>query len=893
MTIKPPFTYRGDHLSKISFPLGGIGTGSIGLSGAGRLIDWEIFNRPAKGIGNGLSHFAIKAECDGKVLDKRVLNGPFSGDLTGDYRAEWNRGYGSGARRDSLAGVPHFERCEFDGRFPTARISLGDDRFPGHVEILALNPFIPMDEHASSLPVAMFEFTIRNTSDKSIDYTIAGVLGHGPIQPTEAAALDTDGISGIGITTNKEAKDSPRFAQLALATNAAVTSRQTYLYRGLWFDALQVYWADFGKPGRFSDRTSVPSYSSGGMPSDRDHSLQAAHITIGAGETAKVRFVLSWYAPNFEKYWPSQYWHFTQPPGTGATWRNWYASAWDSAGAVAIDALRQWDRFADETMRFRDAIYGSTLPLATLDAAVANLSILKSPTVVRLTDGSLYGWEGIWPDVGSCEGTCTHVWNYQQAVPFLFPALERSMRELDYRNNLDEVGGMSFRMPLPLGTDAHTESPCTDGQFGNVMKLYRDWKFSGDDEWLRGLWPLVKRSLEYSWSPENPDRWDADKTGVLWGRQHHTLDMELFGPNSWLTGFYLGALKAAAIMGRHLGDTAAADEYQGLFEKGRAWTAEHLFNGEYFVQKVDLNDRSVLDPYAQGRKSRRLAGADIYQLYWSEEHGELKYQAGEACLIDQVLAQWHSDLYGLGDLFDPAQVRSALRAIYKYNFKPDIAEIFNPCRLYSIKGEAGTVICDFPEGATRPAVPVPYAQETMHGFEYSFGSALYQHGMLDEGAIVYKAVRDHYDGAKRNPWNEIECGSNYARSMASWAAVPVLSGFTIDAHAKSIRFAPKVRQGRSFRCFWSGGNAWGTVELREGRFVLDVINGEIELAELGLPFVDEAPSCRVMLNEHTMEHSIRDGAVIMQPTRLIKGDTLDVASSQLSVSTLPSIETLQ
>ncbi len=892
MTIKPPFIYQGDHLSKISFPLGGIGTGSIGLSGAGRLIDWEIFNRPAKGIGNGFSHFAIKAESDGKVLDKRVLNGPFSGDLTGDYRAEWARGFGSGARRDALAGVPHFERCEFDGRFPTARISLGDDHFPGQVEIDSFNPFIPMNDRDSSMPAAMFEFKVRNTSAKSIDYTIAGVLGHGPTQPTQAAALDRDGVSGVGITTHKEGAESPRFSQLVLATDAAETSRQTYLYRGLWFDALQVYWDEFGKPGRFADRASVPDYDAGGMPRDRDHSLQAAHITVPAGESRTVRFALTWYVPNFEKFWTSQSWHFTQPPGTGATWRNWYAGTWNSAEAVALDALAKWDRLSEDTIRFRDAIYGSTLPLSSLDAAVANLSILKSPTVIRLSDGSLYGWEGLWPDVGSCEGSCSHVWNYQQAVPFLFPALERSMRQLDYQNNLDAAGGMSFRLPLPVGTDAHTESPCADGQFGNVMKLYRDWKLSGDDEWLRGLWPLVKRSLEYAWSPENPDRWDADKTGVLWGRQHHTLDMELFGPNSWLTGFYLGALKAAGLMGRHLGDTAAADEYEALFEKGKAWTAEHLFNGEYFVQKVDLNDRSVLEPYIAGRRSRRLAGADIFELYWSAEHGELKYQAGEACLIDQVVAQWHADLYGLGDLFEPEQVRSALRAIFRYNFKADLGEVFNPCRVFSVKGEAGTLISDYPESARRPAVPVPYAQETMHGFEYSFGGALYQHGLLEEGATVFKAVRDHYDGAKRNPWNEIECGSNYARSMASWAAVPILSGFAFDAHSKAMSFAPKVRDGRSFRCFWSNGTAWGTAELGDHCFVLEVLHGQIELARLGLPFSGDAPSSRVTLNGQAVDHTAHAGAVVMAPTLLALGDTLDVQSPQLSVSMLASVDTL-
>ena len=191
--------------------------------------------------------------------------------------------------------------------------------------------------------------------------------------------------------------------------------------------------------------------------------------------------------------------------------------------------------------------------MPVLDAAGANLSILKSPTTVRLEDGTFYGWEGCHPAAGSCEGSCTHVWNYQQALPFLFPALERSMRTADYKYNLNAAGGMSFRMSLPLGTGNETERPCADGQFGNVMKTYRDWKLSGDEAWLRGLWPAVKRSIEYAWSPDNADRWDPEQTGVLWGRQHHTLDMELFGPNSWLTGFYLGALAAAKEMAEALG----------------------------------------------------------------------------------------------------------------------------------------------------------------------------------------------------------------------------------------------------------------------------------------------------------------------------------------------------
>ena len=143
-----------------------------------------------------------------------------------------------------------------------------------------------------------------------------------------------------------------------------------------------------------------------------------------------------------------------------------------------------------------------------------------------------------------------------------------------------------------MGSGRSDFRPCADGHFGDVMKVYRDWKICGDTEWLRSLWPSIVSAIAFAWHPDNDDRWDPDKTGVLWGRQHHTLDMELFGPNAWLTGFYLGALKAAAEMADHLDEPELAAEYRDLFEKGKSWADAHLFNGEYYHQLIDLNDRT-------------------------------------------------------------------------------------------------------------------------------------------------------------------------------------------------------------------------------------------------------------------------------------------------------------
>jgi hypothetical protein len=451
---------------------------------------------------------------------------------------------------------------------------------------------------------------------------------------------------------------------------------------------------------------------------------------------------------------------------------------------------------------------------------------------------------------------------------------------------------MSFRLSLPLGTHYQTERPCADGQLGGILKLYRDWKLSGDLDWLRSIWPLAKRSLEYAWSPDNHDRWDPERSGVLWGRQHHTLDMELFGPNSWLTGFYLGALKAAAEMADALGEPDTATEYRAIHERGRAWVSLHLFNGEYFVQHLDLTDRSVLRPFAATEAQLGLLGDGVEHLYWSQEHRQLKYQLGDGVLIDQVLGQWHASLYGLGDVLDPAQVASAVAATYRYNFQERLGDVVNPCRVFGLDDESGTVIASWPDPARKPAVPVPYAQETMHGMEYAFGEMLMLTGRVAEGVRVFAAVRDRYDGATRNPWNEIECGSNYARSMSSWGAVPVLSGFTFDAGSGRLGFSPRVRAGGRFRSLWSGPNSWGTVEITDGAATLMVLGGTLSLSALGLP-LRGGEAVLLRLDDRALEGTIMGDAIrFAEPLSLGTGSALVVHASSLTLEGLPEVDEL-
>ena len=855
------FIYKGNKAKEISFPVGGIGTGCIGLAGNGRLLEWEIFNRPNKRGINGFSHFAIKAESNGKVLDARVLNSDLLPPYMGDFNKPMFQSFGFGPPRGYMAGLPHFKDSEFEGTYPIARIRFMDEKFPGKVQLTAFNPFIPLNDLDSSIPAAFFEIEVENTSKHEITYTICLVVQNPlPAGTTVNNYEKRNGFRLIKMSSTAVQEDDPKFGNLTIATDAPEVSYQEYWFRGPWFDSLHVYWKDFTSPGKFRNR-HYPNPQEG----TRDHAVLAAHVKVKPGETEHVRFVISWSFPNCYNYWKPEK---SEKP---KIWKNYYAKIFKDSVETAIYCLKNWDRLYEETVTFRDSLFSSTLPPFIIDAISANISILKSPTVLRLEDGSLYGFEGCHPHSGCCEGCCMHVWNYAYAPLFLFPKLDRSMWDLHYKYDQREDGRISFRLQLPLGR-GQWEFPhaAVDGQFGSVIRAYAYWKFTGDNEWLKSNWHSIKKSIEYAWAETNEGEWDLNRDGVLEGRQHHTLDMELFGPNSWLTGLYLAALKAGAEMAEYLGEKNKAEEYLNLFNKGKRWVEEHLFNGEYFYQLIDLKDRSILEKYLS-------KDPKIIETYWDEEHREIKYQIGEGCGIDQVVAQWHANICGLGEIFDKEKVKKALKSIHKYNFKRSMRGVVNPCRIFSLNDEAGTVICSWPEGKTKPVIPVPYAEETMNGFEYAVASHMIQEGLIDEGLEIAKAVRDRYDGEKRNPWNEIECGSNYSRSMASYILLLALSGFKFDLVKGKIEFnPPRIKNGR-FRCFWSTGTGWGTFEIQPSKVTLTVQYGSLKIKTLNLPFLRDRNIKTVKIMDKTIRYERLNGRLnFTEPITINRDESLNI-----------------
>jgi non-lysosomal glucosylceramidase len=346
-----------------------------------------------------------------------------------------------------------------------------------------------------------------------------------------------------------------------------------------------------------------------------------------------------------------------------------------------------------------------------------------------------------------------------------------------------------------------------------LVHLYLDWQLSGDLDQLRSLWPAARRSLEFCWIQGG---WDADEDGVMEGVQHNTMDVEYYGPNPQMGSWYLAALRAAEEMARAVGEVDFADHCHRLFKNGSEWLDENLFNGKYYRHEV----RPVSDTarIADGLRHRSMGAADTLRP---------DLQLADGCLVDQLVGEYAATLTGLGTLLDGDHVRSALLAIYERNFQRGFEHHFNPMRSFVLGDEAAVLMCSYDEGK-RPERPFPYFGEVMTGFEYTAATGLLQVGETAKALEIIGAIRSRYDGNKRNPFDEAECGHHYARAMASWSAFATWNGISYSGVSGIMAIADRPASGTAF---WSTGSAFGTWEPSGGGDVgcLKVIGGELLL----------------------------------------------------------------
>lgn len=882
--------YRGESLKTIAFPIGGIGTGNITLGGRGNIKELEIFNRPAKNKSPDLTFFSIWIQKPDRTSVAKILERQFLPPYTG-----W-----MGFPRNQLAGASRFEKAVFRGEYPFASLQLFDAQVPVEIKLETYNPFIPLAVDKSSIPAAIFKWKIKNPLSGRIKGAIVFSMQN-PIKTKTKekksvfaknvnTCIQDEQLSGIFMRSNNCTPEATEYGNISILTTESSCDIQTRWYRGGWWDNAHVFWTDFSDDGRIQNtRDSKESINN-----RSDVCSLLVYFELDPGEEKTIPFYLTWYFPNRENYWNRE------KEVKGKAFRNFYATRFKSSLDAARYLITNEPELYADTKKFHDLLFASTLPGYVIDAISSQASSIKTNLIMQDQTGKCHGFEGLTDDSGCCMGSCTHVWNYEQTLACLFPSLERSMREIAFFNDTFANGYQTFRTLFPPGNYWWKVKPAADGQMGNIVRVYREWKYSGDTGWLKRIWPKTRAALEFAWKgvgSTTPDLqwqkekfarpWDADQDGVMEGEQHNTYDIEFYGPNSMVGSLYLAALKAGAEMARAVGDTGRAKQYLKIYKKGRKAYDRLLWNGEYYSHKIQIApglqiperlQSPRLDSCNESCKGKQSPLGKKKAL----EQGDImpKYQYGEGCLSDQLLGQYLAYVTGLGHVLPKDHVKKSLQSIFNHNFQRDLSHFSNVQRVYALNDEAGLLLCTWPRGK-RPLLPFVYSDEVWTGIEYQVAASLIYAGNVEEGLTIVKAVRDRHRGFNRNPWDEFECGHHYARALASWAVLLAVSGYHYDGVNHSMVFAPKLDM-ETFKTFWSCGTGWGDYRQTGSGIELICAYGSTKLNRLAVPAIQGGKKIkRCLLNSNPLSTGVkrmshRNWILFKKTLTLTKDDTLQI-----------------
>ena len=765
----------------IGMTVGGIGCGTVYLSGDGQLWIWDIFNQPHEGVVAN-QHTAIPEGLE-SIEDQRLLrerdgsnfvNPPRASDHTNGVDAGFRLRYGG---KELPLDASAWETVTFTGRWPIGTVDYAASDLPLKIRLEAFSPFIPLNLKDSSLPLTVMEYTVENPTDRDEEATLIGHLNHAGGRHSQlehlryTEAFSDDALSALfhGLKVDgpagEDASSKPDFGSMALAV--------------------------LDQPAAVID--------------DANHTV-SVKLRLPAKSRQVVKFVIAWHFPNL-----SHELH-------AGKYRRHYVNDFENALEVAKHYGANHTRLSALTHKWVATWNDSTLPQWILDRTLLPANTLQTENCLIFDDGRFWAWEGI----GCCPGTCGHVWQYSQGHARLFPEIERNLRErTDYAAAQNPDGSVAFR-----GTEDTMSA--IDAQASYVLRTLRDHQLSNDPGYLKRVWEPTKRAIRYLIEfDRKDDRGGLD--GLLDGEQHNTLDAEWYGKVHVLCSMYLAALRATEEMAKAMNDEVLADEVRSIYGMGREKISE-LFNGEFYEQIEDPDKLSAIG-------------------------------VGKGCYIDQVMGQFWANQTGLGRLYNGEDQKSALRALWTYNFLPDYGAFrkeFKQGRHYATAGDSGLLMCTWPLGGLRDDFKkhwqYSYFNEFMTGFEYQVAAHMIAErddDLVEKGLAITRCVHDRYSARRgRNPYNEIECSDHYARAGSAYAVFLALCGFEFDQSRGRLAFNP-VEWGDHFKAPFTTSQAWGSYEHKQGFAWIRITHGELHLRELELGIFKER-SVKYSLNGHTV-----------------------------------------
>ena len=502
------------------------------------------------------------------------------------------------------------------------------------------------------------------------------------------------------------------------------------------------------------------------------NSALCSTISLNPDEEKEITFIVTWFFPNY-------YWRFRWQN----EWRigNFYATKFKDASDVTTKLIDKFSFLTSATKRFSNTLYDTSLPSYLIEAVGSTIASLRSAHFFITENGDFCSWEGSGYHDGSCPLNCTHVLQYAQTIPFLFPDLAKNLRYLDYHIQMMDNGGIRYRLTLPL-SEPRGSGPFLEGQADIILQTYREHLFSPDNTFLRNEWGNIKKAIKWMFQQ------DPDADGIIAEPQYHTFDWTLEGVNPLTFLTYLSALMATERMAHIVNDSEIEMEAKKRFEVGLKNIMEATWDGGkgYFVQKLP-------------------------------EGKNIDYQLGKGCLAVQLQGCFWSRLLGMGDFISRDKISRTLNSIYKNNWiddfeehiaEPNYLKTFNIFRSFASGKEKGLLNVVWKKGEV-PEKPFPYAEEVWTGVEYLVASSMIQEGQVENALQIIRGARERYDGVWRNPFADEESGNYYTRAMSAWGLLLSAQGFAFNFPENFIGFAPKINP-ENFKSLFTAFKGWGT-----------------------------------------------------------------------------------
>jgi len=795
-----------NELKYIGMPVGGLHAGTVYVGGDGRLWLWQIYNESFEGVHEGIDPKEVNWN-DGISLRKiRSRDGSaYVEPSIANNRRVLEQGFAvkisyEGKTIIKELNEDHWDEVSFQGSYPVATITFSSKDFPLEIQLNVYSPFIPLEAEESALPATILRVGVVNTSKKPIDISLMGWMENGVNKLTakenagqrKNTLFTTKDSTGIFFSSDSNIKE---------IQEAGDSGSMCFLLHGINGKA-QVSFNGWPIDARHFD-SSQDSSATAEFP-DKLVGAIGTETKLLSGQRYSADYSVSW--------------HFNNPNPKlkkivkDAERGYRYGVKFRDAKEVSTFIHTNFKELSSVTELWANTWKDSTLPHWFLERTFVNIGTLATANTYRFADGRFWSWEG----VGACAGTCTHVWQYAQAMARIFPELERGLRErVDLGVGfIEESGAILFR-------GENETRPAIDGQAGTILRFYREHQMSKDNRFLDANWPKIKKAVQFMLAQ------DKNGDGMTDTPMENTLDAVWEGEIAWIVGLCIAAAKAAQMMAEEINDISFAKICETYVSDGKRNMEKELFNGEYFIHRPDA------------------------------VHGRRKLGSYNTCHIDQVYGQSWTFQVGLPRILDKEKTVAALKALWKYNFTMDVGPYIKTHtggRPYALPGEGGMVMNTNPHNETKPfgedvSWQLGYFHECMSGFEHQVAAHFMAEGMLDESLVLTRAVHDRHHAAKRNPFNEIECSDHYARAMASYGTFITACGFEHHGPKGYIGFAPKWNK-ENFKAPFTTAAGWGTYSQRKTDLKqvhhFELKYGELALQKIALEKLDGKKTSSVL-----------------------------------------------